>query len=201
MKYIFCLLGMLFYSIGHCQIKESYNFKFSVSKGITYNFNNLIFEREEPLSSVASQYSVDLTDIEIGYFIFENHEIGLSIGTNLFTQPESNFKTSYQIETNGDTVFTNTSGYKYVDLTWISLYYNFHFLKNYKAGFKIGNLKPTNSNYDYYNYFSLMVGKNYKITNNFLVDIDFIVSSRSILKQLEFKSWQINLCFGVNLYI
>ncbi len=202
MKYTLGFLAVIFFcSSADCQIKKASKFKFSVSKGITYNFDGKIFLENKPLDVNVSQYNVDLTNFEIGYFISNNHEVGLSVGSNSFTKPESNFKTLYYIENTGDTIYQYSSGYKYVKLTWISIYYNFHFLDEFHAGIKFGEVSPTFEEYYYYNYFSFMIGKYYKVTDNFLADVGLNLSSASKLTQLKFNSWQLSLYLGVNLLI
>lgn len=175
-------------------------FNISLSKGGTYNFDKNIFTQDKPLAASLSSFSVDLTSLDVGYFITKNHEIGIGIGMNSFTEPDS-FITIIGIDAvNNDTTFSYHPGHKYVSLTWMCLYYNFHFLNDYKIGIKIGVTKPVFSNFDFNTYLCYSVGRYYRITNNFLVDLSINYSNRSNNLK-SFKSHQLSLSLGFNLRI
>ena len=172
------ILFLLNINILYSQTKNSINsgFRISLSEGVTFN--------------------LDITNFEIGYFISNHNEFGISIGKNSFTSPE-NFITSAQILKN-DTTYLYSSGYKYANLIWYALYYNYHFNNTFKLGLKLGELRPDDR--DYKIYLSLSVGKYYKITDNFLIDITFSFTNRNNDFKY-FKSNQLNLTLGLNLKI
>lgn len=201
MKSALCIfIIFISYNLSICQQNTFPRFKISLVKGITYNFDNDIRNYDYPISSSVSSFNVDLTEMEIGYFIAESHEIGVTVGKNSFTEPE-NFVVYYSVEPNNDTIFMYAPRYKYVEMTWISLYYNFHFLNEYKAGLKLGRVYPTSASYEYFGYFSLMAGKSYKVTDNFFVDVNLNYSNRNRINKLTFKSHQLSLTMAFNLRI
>jgi hypothetical protein len=174
----------------------SSKFKISLSQGLSYNFDKKIFRSDTTIGTSASKFTVEMTSFELGFFISRYHEIGLSIGKNTFTTP-SDYVSVIVFEDKDTTKFSFT-GNKYIDLTWFAVYYNFHFLNSYKAGIKIGDLKPMTL-YDEKNiYLYLSVGKFYKVTENFLIDLTFGYSNRS-RNFKSFESNQLNLSLGFNL--
>lgn len=199
-KSFFIILLLLTVSNSHSQTDNANNFKFklSLSKGLSFNTDHNIFEKGKTLDASLSRFNVDLTNLEFGYYISKSHELGVSFGKNSFTIPD-NFVAVMKYE-NTDTIFFYSPGYKYVNMTWIALYYNFHFENTYKVGVKFGQLKPNFLENNFKNYLSLSVGKYYRVTNNFLIDatINFTNRNRSFK---YFKSNQLNLSLGFNLKI
>ena len=197
-KLILIVLFLLNVNILYSQTKNSINsgFRISLSEGVTYNFDKNIYGEGKTLAPVASSFNLDITNFDIGYFISNHNEFGISIGKNSFTSPE-NFITSAQILKN-DTTYLYSSGYKYVNLTWFALYYNYHFNNTFKLGLKLGELRPDDR--DYKIYLSLSVGKYYKITDNFLIDITFSFTNRNKAFKY-FESNQLKLTLGLNLNI
>ena len=190
---------ILYFMVNNClsQTGEANDQKFilSISKGLTYNTDNVIFEKGEPLALSISNFNLNLTTLEFGYFITRQHEVGIGFGQNLFTVSDT-FLTGMQYD-NVDTTFSYSSGYKFVNMNWFSIYYNFHFQNTYKAGIKLGGLKP---DFTERIYLSLSLGKYYKVSDNFLVDITLSYTSRNNSFKY-FKSNQLNLSFGLNLKI
>ena len=199
-KLILIVLFLLNVNILYSQTKNSINsgFRISLSEGVTYNLDNNIHLRGTTLDVRESNFKIDLTNFEFGYFISDHNEIGLSIGKNSFTYPED-FKSGSSVS-NDDTTYFIENGYKYVNMTWLALYYNYHFQNSFKAGLKLGGLSPTFPENDYQIYLSLSVGKYYKITDNFLIDITFSFTNRNNDFKY-FESNQLNLTLGLNLNI
>ncbi len=188
-------------NLGYSQSKTSgdYKFRISLNKAITYSFDDNLKSKDNIIDPGVSSFNVELTEIEIGYFITKHHEAGLSIGKNNFTEP-GDFISYIFYDTNGDTVYNYGQGYSYINLTWFSVFYNFHFLNDYKAGIKLGEIKPVSLEGNLNGYLSLSIGKFYRVTDNFLIDLTMSYSARTDqLKSL--KSNQLNLNLGFNLRI
>ena len=201
MKSALCVIIIFIsYNVSNCRSDTFPRFKISVAKGITYNFDDKIRIYDYPRSSSVSSFNVDLTEMEIGFFISKSHEIGVSVGKNFFTEPFK-YVSTYSVEPNSDTIFMFADGHKYVDMTWISLYYNFHFLNEFKAGLKLGSVRPNSASYDYSGYLTLTAGKSYKVTDNFFVDVNLNYSNRNRINKLTFKSHQLSLTMAFNLRI
>ncbi|MBS1550541.1 MAG: hypothetical protein JST15_00550 [Bacteroidetes bacterium] len=197
-KLILLVLLFLNATIIYSQSKNPINsgFRISLSEGVTFNLDKNIYGEGKTLVPVASSFNLDITNFEIGYFISNHNEIELSIGKNSFTSPD-NFITSSQI-IKYDTTYFYSSGYKYTNLTWVALYYKYHFHNTFIVGLKLGELRPDDN--DYKIYLSLSVGKFYKITDILLIDITFSFTNRN--KDFKyFESNQLNLTLGLNLKI
>lgn len=200
--YVLFLTVLLFIdvNISYSQSDKSFNsgFKISLSEGITFNLDENIHDDGKTFDPKVSNFTVELTNFEIGYFLSNHSEIGLSIGKNSFTNPDD-YKRTY-IGLYSDTIFSIEPGYKYGSKTWFALYYNYHFQNYFKAGIKLGGLSPAIPEDDYLMYLSLSVGKFFKVTDNFLIDFTFSFTNRN--NDFEyFKSNQLNLTMGFNLKI
>ncbi|MBK6773139.1 MAG: hypothetical protein IPH77_12750 [Ignavibacteria bacterium] len=199
-KLILLVLLFLNATIIYSQSKNPINsgFRISLSEGVTFNLDKNIHVRGKTLDVRESNFNIDLTNFEIGYYISNHNEIGLSIGKNSFTYPED-FTRGSSVS-NDDTTYFIENGYKYVNMTWLALYYNYHFQNSFKAGLKLGGLSPTFPENDYQMYLNLSIGKFYKITDNFLIDITISFTNRNNDFKY-FKSNQLNLTLGLNLKI
>ena len=76
-KLILIVLFLLNVNILYSQTKNSINsgFRISLSEGVTYNLDNNIHLRGTTLDVRESNFKIDLTNFEFGYFISNHNEM------------------------------------------------------------------------------------------------------------------------------
>jgi len=169
--------------------KESYNWRLSVSGGISHHYNKNLDQYGK-----GSATSLSYLEYGVGYFISPEHEIGIKIGRNDFVaSPLALTGLNY---TANDTIPIYETIYILESDVWYTLYYRFNY-KTWYGLISIGTFKGFN-----FAYKSISLGKEFQLSNLFFINTGVNYAIRTGENIFDFKhiyEGQLTLSAGLSI--
>ena len=162
-----------------------------IDKNVYYfnGFYNNVNNKDDqiPLYDMRN-WSMNYYEVTASYFFSQNHELGVTLGSSVFSSPHRFFH-GYHI-TATDTTINTFDGYKAYTDDWWGFFYNFHYKDYFYAGVKLASAD--------YPLKSFHIGKKFNLKNSFFIKTELsysMLTEDSIFEFSSIKSEKITLSF------